>query len=31
MSIQWTAVAGLLYFEIGLAFLLCIPILSAKT
>lgn len=31
MSIQWTAVAALLYFEIGLAFILCTPILSAKT
>ncbi|XP_065911823.1 B-cell receptor-associated protein 29-like [Dysidea avara] len=30
MSIQWTGVAGLLYFEIGLAFLLCLPILKAK-
>lgn len=31
MSIQWTLVAGILYFEIGLVILLLLPFLKPRT
>lgn len=31
MSLQWTVVAGCLYFEMALTFLLIIPLLKSST